>query len=687
MNLKPPLALPGTTAHRRLRSCLDSATNPNLEPAAIRSTNLTDVLGPAFRVRLKSRQFRASPKHFAFLQFGFSGQMLRFHPFGASAGEYEIRISKTSGLAYLTEPSSSRTWVSTLEPFRIARRAGRDASAIAIGAPFADLSTARWCAPRLVYVARWLKAQHRNLPAPSRDGQPLPVTLTGVVVAGLHIIDPVTGRQLVTLRSHSLSAGEAFLTVQKEALLLTQGGKVVYFPVIDLLARWGNQLTRSAIYTSAEDAQQRAAELDSHLALGRLLTQLLGSSREPPTDVLARLAAFSRVAPTVCSDRRRNISFAITLPRRLGGRRKFTFGLKDFGPHARFSPALCWMPNRDLLVLWTSAEGTVAAFGVCRDGVRRFGVFTSVEAARKAAALFPATLIREALVRKREAGSELSGRIARFNSFDVNLKADGGQVPVGDVFTATTIRFQTSSSRGLWSPKILLSPAGPLWVMYTKASVRRPVWLAYGPFANGAELLQPIAPSAAGRGRPSLESVADLLARQFSIRVTVASMEEGALAKLDDMHYILRQVVPNGFQDWQRKARDVQVRQFYDMAASLREALLSQDEARRREALVATEYFYFGKPTEQILNLHAPLFKPDSAAWSAVFREGGCADTRAKELVRNLGYFISERPKQGLPTTMHSRFSKFQGAMVQLSAAQAEAWSSALPVGAYTARS
>ncbi len=497
--------------------------------------------------------------------------------------------------------------------------------------------------------------------------------LTGAVVAGLHIIDPVTGKQMVTLRSHSLAAGQAFLTVQKEALLLAQGATAVYFPVIDLLARWGNQLTRSAIYASAEEARQRAAELGAHLTLGRLMTEVLGSSKEPNADVLARLAAFSGAAQTICSDRRGSISFALTLPRRLGGRGKITFGLRDFGSYARFNPGLCWIPNRGLMMLWTSVAGDVAAFGVCRDGVRRFGVFASVEAARSAAALTPATLIREAVIRKREPDSDLSSRIARFNSFDVTLKADGGQVPAGDVFTATVIRFQTPSSRGLWSPKILISPAGPLLVMYSKATVRRPKWLAYGPLAKGTKALQRITPCATGRGHPSLESMADLLARQLSIRVTVASLEEGASATRDEMHYILRQVVPNGFQDWQRKARDVQVRQFYDMAATLREALLSQDEARRREALVATEYFYFGKPTEQILNLHAPLFKADSAAWSAVFREGGCADTRAKELVRSLGYFISDRPKQGLPTTMHSRFSKFQGAMVQLSAAQAEA--------------
>lgn len=88
---------------------------------------------------------------------------------------------------------------------------------------------------------------------------------------------------------------------------------------------------------------------------------------------------------------------------------------------------------------------------------------------------------------------------------------------------------------------------------------------------------------------------------------------------------------------------------------------------------MATEYFCFGKPTEQILNLHAPLFKQDTGVLSAIFGEGGCADARAKEMVRSLGSFVFERPRRGLPATMQSRFSKFQGAVTQLGTAQSGA--------------
>ena len=118
MKLTPPLAVPGTAAYFRLRSCLDSATDPNFEPAARKTATHADSLGPAFRVRLKTRRFRVSPKLFAFLQFGIGGQMLCFHPFAASAGDYEFRIAKSSGLAYLTEPKTGRTWVFTLAACR-----------------------------------------------------------------------------------------------------------------------------------------------------------------------------------------------------------------------------------------------------------------------------------------------------------------------------------------------------------------------------------------------------------------------------------------------------------------------------------------------------------------------------------------------------------------------------------------
>lgn len=670
--MKIPLAVPGKSAYRRLRSLLDCATDPAAEVVIQRNTTPKDVLGSAFRVRLKSRHFRASPKLFAFLQFGIGGQMLRFHPFEASAGEHEFRISKRSGLAYLTEPRTGRTWVFTLEPFRSARRAGKEASAVAMAAPFGDLETARWCAPRLMQVARWLKSQHQDLPAPSRDGQPLPVELSGRVVAGLHMIDPVTGRQLVTLRSHSLRAGQACLTVQKEALQLAQGSTVVYFPVKDLLARWGNQLTRSAIYTSAEAARRRAAELAAHQTLARLIAQTLDASREPTAELLNQLEAFSNGTERVCSDRKGSIGLALALPKRLGGPRRISFRLCEFGPRARLVPSLWWVPHQGLMALWSAADGSVAAFGVTRHEVRRFGVFQSAEAARKAALLNPAVLVRESALRRREQelGEDLRARIAEFNSTDLSLKADNGQLPVPNVLTGAIHRFQTPSSRRLWSPKILLSPAGPLWVLFAKSSARHPAWRVYGPLSKESAGSQFVTPCAEGRGRPTLDTLAVLLSKQLSIRVTAVGHRVGTAATLDDMHFILRRVVPDGLRNWHHKDRDAQVRLFYEIAEGLREALLSVDEARRRAALVATEYFYFGKPTEQIMNLHAPLFKPDSGVWSAVLGEGGCADARAKEMVRSLGSFVFERPKKGLPATMHTRFSKFQGAVIELGAAQ-----------------
>lgn len=664
--MKFPLAVPGKAAYLRLRLYLDRATDPFSETGAKRSTSPTDSTGPVFLVRLKSRRFRASPKPFAFIQFGIGGQMLRFHPFAACEGEHEFRISKKSGLTYLTDPDTGRTWVSTLEPFRTARRAGREASAVAIAAPFADLDSARWCALRLVHIAQWLKAQHLDLPAPMIDGQPLPVVLSGAVVAGLHIIDPVTGRQLVTLRSHSLHAGQADLAVEKEALRLSQDGAVVYYPVKDLLARWGNQLTRSAIYTSAEEARQRAAELGAHRALGRLAVQALLSSREPAAELLARLEAFSDVAEMVCSDRRGIISLALALPKRLGGPRRIAFRLNEFGPCARFRPALWWVPYQGLMVLWTAADGSVASFGLSRREVRRFGVFQSAEAARNAALLNPAVLFKEAFFLKREwdLRNDLWSRIAQFNSADVILKADKNQVPVPNVFTGATLRFQTSSSRGLWSPKILLSPAGPLWVMFAKTAARHPAWRVYRSPPKeraGSQLVEPIAE---GRGRPTPKTLALLLSKQLSISVTAVDAREGVAATLDDLHYILRRVIPEDFQDWHLKERFAQVRLFFEFAEVLRKALLSVDVACRREAILATEYFYLGKPGEQILNLHGPLFKPDPVAWSAVLGEGGRADARAKEMVRSLGFCVFERPKQGLPVTMQSRFAKFQDLVI-----------------------
>ena len=173
-----------------------------------------------------------------------------------------------------------------------------------------------------------------------------------------------------------------------------------------------------------------------------------------------------------------------------------------------------------------------------------------------------------------------------------------------------------------------------------------------------------VEPIAEGRGRPTPKTLALLLSKQLSISVTAVDAREGVAATLDDLHYILRRVIPEDFQDWHLKERFAQVRLFFEFAEVLRKALLSVDVACRREAILSTEYFYFGKPGEQILNLHGPLFKPDPVAWSAVLGEGGRADARAKEMVRSLGFCVFERPKQGLPVTMQSRFAKFQDLVI-----------------------
>jgi hypothetical protein len=128
-----------------------------------------DALGPAFLVTLRTRQFRNSPKPFAFLQIGVAGKILRLHPFDAFAGLHELRISEPTGLTYLTEPRTGRTWVSTLGPFRNARRAGREAAAVAIAAPFASLESAQICGPQLVRIAQWLKAHRENQPIAAVD--------------------------------------------------------------------------------------------------------------------------------------------------------------------------------------------------------------------------------------------------------------------------------------------------------------------------------------------------------------------------------------------------------------------------------------------------------------------------------------------------------------------------------------
>ena len=206
--------------------------------------------------------------------------------------------------------------------------------------------------------------------------------------------------------------------------------------------------------------------------------------------------------------------------------------------------------------------------------------------------------------------------------------------------------------------------------MFARTSARYPAWRVYGPLPKVKTATQLVAPCAEGRGRPTLETLAVLLSQQLSIRVSTVGPEEGTAATLDDMHYILRRAIPESFQNWHRKKRDSQEKLFYEFAEGLREALLSVDGACRREAIVAAEYFYFGRPVEQILNLHAPLFKPDSGVWSAVLGEGGCADARATEMVRSLGSFVFERPKQGLPTTLESRFAKFHGAVIQLDVTQ-----------------
>jgi hypothetical protein len=653
------MATPGTTAYRRLRECIDRASDPSTESASCCHAAFAEPPGPAFLVNLRARTFRSSSKTFAFLQIGLEGKILRFHPFAACAGPHELRVTEGIGLTYLTEPASGRTWVSTLGPFRTARREGREAAAVAIAAPYDSLDTARQCAPRLVAIAQWLKAHHEKRPVPLLDGQPLHVELSGQVVAGLHIIDSDTGRQMVTLRSRSLKAGAALLKPQRDALQVTQGGVVVYFPVKDLIQRWGTQLTRSAIYACPEDARRRAAELQAHRQLGQLAAQALSSGVEPGAALLAQMEQFGSTADPVCSDHRGSIGIALALPKRFGGARRVAFRLKDYGPHARFAPAVSWMPHQGLLVMWTAASGDVVAFGLGRHGVRRLGVFDSVKAARKAASAHPATLISDAFARRRarDPEGELAARIAAFNTTNLALNADSGQVPLHNVFTGATRRFRTSSARGTWTPRLLLTSAGPLLILLADSAARQSTWLAYGPLRDppGAEVLEACAE---GRGRMSLEALSVLLSKELGVRVDTVDPDAAATARLDAVQHVLRKVIPGDLFGLQRLNPDAQVRFFYDFARSLKQDLLSDDTARKREAILAAEYFYFGKPCEQLLNVHAPLLKQDPAAWSVFLGEGGRADTRVKEMIRGLALLESERPQRGLPSFMRPRFAR-----------------------------
>lgn len=657
--MRARLANPGTIAYRRLRECIEDAATPDAQTGTCCDAACDDPTGPAFRVTLRARRFRNSPKPFAFLQIGIAGKILRLHPFDAAAGEHELRVSRATGLIYLTEPGTGRTWVSTLGPFRAAGRAGREAAAVAIAAPFASLEYARTCGPRLVRIAQWLKAHRENGAIPALDEKPVAVELSGQVVAGLHIIDAATGRQLVTLRSRSLVAGPAVLTVRHDALALSQNGTVVYFPVRDLVLRWGSQLTRSAIYASPEDAQRRAAELRVHRSLGQLATLALSSRDEPGVELLAQMEKFDTAAESACSDHRGSIGIALALPAKFGGTRRISFRLKDFGPHASFTPAMSWVPHQGLLVLWTSRSGTVAAFGLGHHGVRRLGVFDSCAAARKAALLDPATLTMEAFVRRRERGLEsgLLARIAAFNASNQCLKADNGQVPLANVFTGATRRFRTPSSRGLWTPRILLTSAGPLFILIAESRERQSTWLAYGPLRDTPKT-QVVERCAEGQGRMSLDALALLLSRELGVRVETIDPDAAANTRLGVVQNVLRNVIPQEFLEARCVNPDSQARLFYDFASSLKRGLLSRDTARKREAILAAEYFYFGKPCEQLLNVHAPLLKPDPTAWSAFLGEGGSADTRAKEMIRCLAVLETERPRQGLPTFMQPRFAR-----------------------------
>ena len=223
----------------------------------------------------------------------------------------------------------------------------------------------------------------------------------------------------------------------------------------------------------------------------------------------------------------------------------------------------------------------------------------------------------------------------------------------------------TPSARGLWSPRLLLAPAGPLLVLVSESAARGPAWLAYGPLR---EAPQPAAlqPCAEGRGRLSLEALSVLLTQELGVRVETVDPDAAASARLDDVQNVLRELLPEELLAAPRLDPDAQVRFFYDFANSLKRDLLSGNTARRREAILAAEFFYFGKPCEQLVNLHAPLLKPDPTAWSAFLGEGGGADARAKEMVRSLAMLEIERPRQGLPTFMRPRFARLMDSVAHV---------------------
>ena len=648
----------------RLKSMLDEATDPRSKRVARKRMLQRDVLGPSFFVIVKTRQFRTSPKLHAFLAFGIDGQILRFHPFEAREGIHKLRISRTLGLAYLSELATGRTWVFTLEPFRAARHDKREASAIAIAAPYADLETARVCAPHLVEIASWLKAPDIESPVLNTIDKPLPVLLSGSVVAGTRIIDPVTGRQLITLRSQSLTAGPALLKVQQDALRITQNSTEVFFPIQNVLNRLGNQLTRSALYKSVAQASQRSAELENRHIMGELLEQALSLTSEPNLSFLTTLDTFNAINETVFSDHRGCISMVLTLPKKLGGSKRIVFRLKDFGAREKFKPSLWWVPHQGIMILWIAAQGTVSAFGISPRGVRRFGLFQSLDDAKNTAMLNAAALLEQAFVSRRalelddDSSKDLLHKVAQFNGANKILRAESGYVTVANVFTGAVLRFQTSIFRGIWSLKILLSPAGPLWVMFSPASARNPKWLVYGPIKKSRLQVQTIEPCAQGRGSLLLNNLANLLTKKLSIQITVVNSKIGDSITLDDVHQAVNRAIGPKY-NFLSNELNQQSGYFYSLADTLKHSLLSQCYETRRNALVAADFIYFDKPAEHLLNIHRTLFTLDLKELSLAFSDGGQYDTRVKEMIRLLGSFTFARIAHSVPLTMKNRFLSF----------------------------
>lgn len=675
-----------------LREALARATDPASGTGAVG----IPAENRSYRVTLikKRETLRSDRPPKTIFKLGVGGRAFLITLTGVPVGAYTVRLADAEGgppLLYLTEPASGKTRAFSLEPFRTSRTEKRDGAAALLANPFPSLAAARRDAPRRVRLARWLAHRRAGGDTPAPADLDMAFPLRSDRRGGGTLIDPSDGKRLIRLESSALVAGDARLSVEGDALRLTQQDRSVYFEVGDILSQWGHRLERRPRET-LDDARAQKEDQDTRRSLAGLIGDLWAHESWTEENLRARLEAFNRSASPIIADKIGTIRVMLSAEtaRILRRSERAFFSASSLRPNGPYRPRWVYVAHRGpLLILQDVNEPQkhhALALGRLhqvaadkhRGGMAPLGVFPTEADAVSAAALAPLGVAEEAAARRSAwaagAADDLESLAAAFNAGKTVGTAtmdDGQAFFLESPFSGNIRRLRTKSHRGTqWALSVLLSPAGP-WLIARSLhnNVKEPL-RAYGPLRFDGKIDETLDPVWRGaRGLP-LDEVAKALSREFGVEVVVPRTPETipAPAGMFDVDEMARGALGNWADGWawknpseRRAAFAAAVRDFRDRLAD--GANGPADLRRRREAIVAHEVLFNGKTPGEVVAQYGGLLSAGEGELSLYMSREGELETRRRGFSQQLAALAQTSTDSPVQTP---RFVRFEAAMDRL---------------------